>query len=104
MFSAYPIVPLLCVASMALFEFIYEFFFFYSPFLDMIAVMNGQVFGSYFVGFVFYYTMIPERWYPGRFDYFGNSHQMWHLAVTAGAFLHYRLAIHYHEHFIKVCI
>lgn len=32
---------------------------------------------------------IPERWYPGQFDFFGNSHQIMHvLSVISVLFLH----------------
>ena len=32
---------------------------------------------------------IPERWYPGRFDLFGASHQLFHFAVVAAVIAHY---------------
>jgi len=34
-----------------------------------------------FIGFLFYLTKIPERLYPGWFDFIGSSHQCWHLVV-----------------------
>uniref|UniRef100_A0AC35ESG4 Progestin and adipoQ receptor family member 3 n=1 Tax=Panagrolaimus sp. PS1159 TaxID=55785 RepID=A0AC35ESG4_9BILA len=33
------------------------------------------------LAFIFYATLIPERFSPGRFDYIGCSHQWWHLLI-----------------------
>ncbi|KAI1726236.1 hemolysin-III related domain-containing protein [Ditylenchus destructor] len=35
------------------------------------------------MAFVFYATLIPERFYPGQFDVVGCSHQWWHLLILA---------------------
>ncbi|KAG1714489.1 Progestin and adipoQ receptor family member 3 [Nymphon striatum] len=32
-------------------------------------------------GFIFYLCKIPERFFPGKFDIIGSSHQLWHLLV-----------------------
>ncbi|KAI6656938.1 Progestin and adipoQ receptor family member 3-like [Oopsacas minuta] len=32
-------------------------------------------------GGAFYVTKFPERIWPGKFDYFGASHQLWHVCV-----------------------
>lgn len=32
--------------------------------------------------FTFYITQFPERFFPGRFDYVGSSHQCWHVIVV----------------------
>lgn len=32
---------------------------------------------------------IPESWAPGRFDYFGSSHQIFHVFVLLGAWSQY---------------
>lgn len=42
-------------------------------------------FGLYALGFGFYGSQTPERFYAGRFDIVGHSHQLWHVAVLAGA-------------------
>ena len=34
-------------------------------------------------GAVVYASKFPERWWPGRFDFVGSSHNLWHLAVLA---------------------
>lgn len=38
---------------------------------------------QYVVGCVIYTSRIPERFSPGRFDYWGASHQIWHVFVTS---------------------
>ncbi|KAI1732716.1 hemolysin-III related domain-containing protein [Ditylenchus destructor] len=35
------------------------------------------------MAFVFYATLIPERFFPGQFDVVGCSHQWWHLLILA---------------------
>eukprot|EP00882_Tetradesmus_deserticola_P017175 GHRQ01018383.1.p3 GENE.GHRQ01018383.1~~GHRQ01018383.1.p3 ORF type:complete len:154 (+),score=37.69 GHRQ01018383.1:321-782(+) len=40
-------------------------------------------------GAVIYACRVPERWYPGRFDLAGHSHQLWHAAVVLAAWVHY---------------
>ncbi|KAI9818029.1 MAG: hypothetical protein M1827_000653 [Pycnora praestabilis] len=54
---------------------------FYLPVLKSMAV--------YLVGAVVYAAQIPERWWPGGFDYVGGSHNLWHLAVLGGILFHY---------------
>lgn len=44
----------------------------------------------YLCGAAVYASRIPERWYPGRLDLLGHSHQLWHVAVVAAALVHYR--------------
>jgi len=46
-------------------------------------------FGSYGLGFVFYASQFPERRWPGRFGFWGHSHQLWHVFVFIGALLFY---------------
>ncbi|KAF9730526.1 hypothetical protein PMIN01_11395 [Paraphaeosphaeria minitans] len=43
----------------------------------------------YFVGAVIYAARVPERWLPGKFDYLGASHNIWHVAVLCGIVAHY---------------
>jgi adiponectin receptor len=44
------------------------------------------MFGFYAIGFFFFLTRIPERWFPGAFDVLLHSHQLWHVFVfLAGA-------------------
>lgn len=43
----------------------------------------------YVVGALIYGWRIPERWWPGKFDYFGGSHQIFHCFVVGAAIVHY---------------
>ncbi|RIB08273.1 adiponectin receptor protein 1 [Gigaspora rosea] len=43
----------------------------------------------YIIGALIYGARIPERWYPGKFDICGSSHQIFHLFVVAAALVHY---------------
>ena len=68
--------------------------YFYAPVLKSIGVYLG--------GAVLYAGKIPERWWPGMFDYFGGSHNIWHLAVLGGILFHYS-AMHdfFREAFVR---
>ena len=37
---------------------------------------------------------MPERCCPGRFDYIGSSHQLWHLMVVASLYYWYSSSHH----------
>jgi adiponectin receptor len=54
---------------------------FYAPITKSITV--------YLVGAFVYASRVPERWYPGAFDYIGGSHNLWHFAVLGGILFHY---------------
>ena len=43
----------------------------------------------YIGGALMYAMRVPERFFPGKFDIFLHSHQIFHLAVIAAAFVHY---------------
>jgi len=45
---------------------------------------------TYLSGVVFYVGQIPERFWPGKFDYTCHSHVIWHCFVIAGAFAHFQ--------------
>lgn len=40
-------------------------------------------------GAIIFACRIPERWYPGKFDIVGHSHQLWHAAVVLAAWVHF---------------
>jgi adiponectin receptor len=44
---------------------------------------------SYLTGAVFYATRVPERWFPGKFDLLFHSHQIFHVFVVIGAYVHF---------------
>jgi adiponectin receptor len=43
----------------------------------------------YLIGAFIYAFRVPERWWPGKFDIIGQSHQIFHILVVAGAAIHY---------------
>lgn len=43
----------------------------------------------YLLGALVYASKVPERWFPGFFDYLGASHNLWHFAVLGGILFHY---------------
>ncbi|KAI8846524.1 hemolysin-III related-domain-containing protein [Chytridium lagenaria] len=43
----------------------------------------------YVVGAGIYASRIPERWFPGMFDIWGHSHQIFHILVVTAAITHY---------------
>ena len=59
-------------------EFVWQF---YSPIAKSLFV--------YVAGAFIYASKVPERWCPGMFDYFGGSHNLWHIAVLGGILFHY---------------
>ena len=60
---------------------------FYSPLAKSLVVYVG--------GAVIYASKVPERWYPGLFDYIGGSHNLWHMAVLGGILFHYNAMHHF---------
>lgn len=55
--------------------------YFYAPITKSVLV--------YVSGAVLYAAKVPERFWPGMFDYVGGSHNIWHLAVLGGILFHY---------------
>ena len=57
---------------------------------DDIILLNWYLGGiSYIIGAIFYILRFPEKKFPGRFDYFGASHQIFHVLVFFGALFHF---------------
>lgn len=44
----------------------------------------------YILGALLYAGRIPERFFPGKCDYWFQSHQIFHILVIAAAILHYQ--------------
>lgn len=55
-------------------------------------ILMGVFYG---VGALIYAARIPERWKPGKFDIAGQSHQLFHILVVAGAYTHYQTGLVY---------
>ena len=64
--------------------------YFYLPILKSVFVYLG--------GAVLYAGKVPERWFPGAFDYVGGSHNIWHIAVLGGILFHYHAMHHFFAH------
>ena len=43
----------------------------------------------YILGATLYVLRIPERFFPGKFDIWASSHQLFHMCVVTAALLHY---------------
>lgn len=72
----------------------------YGIFDDHVKIMIqplGLMAALYLGGAVIYATRFPERFYPGRFDVFLSSHQLWHVCVVLAALVHYVNAIQHYE-------
>lgn len=59
----------------------------------------GLMFLFYGLGTVIYVTKVPERWFPGHFDYWLHSHQLWHVMVLAAAVVHFFTCIGIYQRF-----
>eukprot|EP00347_Sterkiella_histriomuscorum_P005178 403357598 len=58
----------------------------------------------YILGAVLYMLKFPERLKPGLFDYFGGSHQLFHLLIVSAALVHYWASIQcFHDRQIFQC-
>lgn len=44
---------------------------------------------SYIIGAIMYINRIPEKYFPGKFDFFGSSHQIFHFLIVCGVIFHY---------------
>jgi adiponectin receptor len=57
-----------------------------------VALFYGPVFKSvlvYLIGATFYACQVPERWFPGCFDWVGGSHNIFHCMVVCGILFHW---------------
>ena len=61
--------------------------YFYAPLTKSLLV--------YVAGATLYATKLPERLWPGGFDYLGASHNFWHVAVLGGILFHYHAMHHF---------
>lgn len=70
-------------------------FFFREPFVVTTTLLELFMGSLYGLGAFFYASRIPERWMPGKFDIAGHSHQIFHVLVIAGAYVHYLTGLLY---------
>ena len=45
--------------------------------------------GVYILGAGFYVSRFPERLFPGKFNTWASSHQLFHVCVVCAALIHY---------------
>jgi adiponectin receptor len=53
--------------------------------------------GTYISGAYIYASKVPEKWFPGRFDYWFGSHMIWHIFVVAATLWHYSAVYEAHQ-------
>jgi predicted membrane channel-forming protein YqfA (hemolysin III family) len=58
---------------------------------SLIAASNCWIF--YFFGALFNASRIPERWYPKKFDFIGQSHHWFHILTSLGTLEMYRATL-----------
>lgn len=81
-FVSFAVAGLLGFLHAAWYHGLTETFLFYLPVFKSLA--------CYGCGVIIYSFLIPERWCPGGiFDYFGMSHNLWHISVFGGIYYHY---------------
>ncbi|XP_044762759.1 adiponectin receptor protein isoform X3 [Coccinella septempunctata] len=56
----------------------------------------------YIVGTMLYALRVPERFYPGKFDIWLHSHQIFHVFVVSGALLHYKGLMEIAKHRLEI--
>nr|CDS16474.1 membrane progestin receptor gamma [Echinococcus granulosus] len=60
----------------------------YPPHYCDSAVIWPKQFLTCIISIIFYVSRFPEYFYPGKFDYFGHSHNVFHIGALLG--LHYQ--------------
>jgi len=57
--------------------------------LDDIYSGVYTMYAMFGIGLLFYVSKFPECYWPGRFDIWFHSHQLWHILVFLGTLVHY---------------
>jgi len=59
-------------------------------FLGKLDALGGLLLmgASYLIGGLVFATRFPEAWKPGRFNFIGHSHQLFHILVVMAATVH----------------
>ena len=47
----------------------------------------------YLTGVTLFVIRVPERWYPGRFDLWLHSHNIFHVLIVVGSLIHYQASM-----------
>lgn len=79
--------------------FLHMWFFMDAKYLPVCPVFTFVFAGLLCVGGATFYALrIPERWYSKKFDYFGNSHNIFHTMAIIASLLAMKGSIRmYHE-------
>ncbi|KAF5275820.1 hypothetical protein FQR65_LT04058 [Abscondita terminalis] len=67
----------------------------------LVAMLIPRVAGMYAISgaaFLIYLTKVPERFFAGKFDYLGHSHQWWHIFVVVALYYWHNTGIMYAEY------
>jgi adiponectin receptor len=60
---------------------------------------------AYIFGCLLYILRFPERFWPGKFDFVGSSHQIFHIMVFVGVALHHYASVDtYYDRLNHDCI
>uniref|UniRef100_A0A1B0CDX3 Progestin and adipoQ receptor family member 3 n=1 Tax=Lutzomyia longipalpis TaxID=7200 RepID=A0A1B0CDX3_LUTLO len=62
----------------------------------MVRLLIPRVIGMYIIvglAFLIYITRIPERWFTGKVDYLGHSHNLWHILVVCALYYWHNTAV-----------
>jgi adiponectin receptor len=101
-FRGYMFLALGLFAGMPLLHFVIRYDMF-MPFLSSIPYILLMA-ANYICGVLIYIYKVPERWWPGKFDIYGHSHQIWHFMVLMAAISHYFGSLEmYHKRQITMC-
>ena len=74
----------------------------YNPDLRFLYWYLGGI--TYIIGGIIYITRFPEIKFPGKFDFFGSSHQLFHIFVVIAAYFHYLGSLDaYYSRFNSLC-
>ncbi|CAG2115895.1 unnamed protein product, partial [Medioppia subpectinata] len=83
-FSAFGILPIIHFLSLYGLDYIYS-----HPYLSTALMCLILMSFLHIVGAFLYCSQIPERFFPGKCDYWFHSHQLFHTIVVIGVIVHY---------------
>lgn len=59
------------------------------PTVSRVMLLDAVMATCYVLGAAVYANRVPEKWFPGKFDLFFHSHQIFHVFVVVAAYAHY---------------
>lgn len=79
----------ICMVGSGLFPITHMYVFFPGNVVSFVLEGLFLMLTLYAVGLFIYVFQIPEFFFPGKFDLYLSSHQIWHVFVLAAAFVHF---------------